>query len=53
MDNLIKDNVIIAIEKQALATYLLALAQIEGNNRTHVHREMLLVIDELNKQFNL
>lgn len=40
-------------DKQALATYLLALAILQGNGRTYVNHEIMDALERLQKEFNL
>lgn len=40
-------------DKQALATYLLALAQLQANGKTYVNHEIMDAMERLQKEFNL
>lgn len=42
-----------ATDKQALATYLMALAILQGNGKTYVNHEIMDAIERLKQEFNL
>lgn len=40
-------------DSQALATYLIGLAILQGNQKTHVNREIMTVIERLQNELKL